>query len=273
MTRTLAWLLAAGMSFGGGITSEEARSQAKQDDAIVRLTRVTEIDGVPVDMAGLLDEDGRERVETISNLSPSPVFDRAQVEDTVTRILSDPRYVRDRTTWLQDLLAPVNRSLARIIAYVTDRLYELWTWLVDFLANSPWRWPVIVVGLIAGTVGVWLLTRRRARDIERRAAIERILDLGLDPAELEALASEAAAAGEFAEAIRLRFVAGLLRLDTEGRLRFAPGIPNGVYSHHLASPAFDRLAHQFDEAIYGKVVVSDADHRECLRLWVELVKT
>lgn len=271
MTLVLAWLLTVGVLLGGGITSEEARRRAAEENPVARLSPVTAVDDVPVDMTGLLAEDGARRVEVIADLSPSPIFERSEVEETVTRILSDPRYPDHRTTWLQDLLAPLNRLLARIMAYVMDGLYRLLIRVVEFLAESPWRWPVMVLGTAAAGVGVWLLSRRRARDIERQVAIERILGLGLDPAELESLATHAAIGGDFAEAIRLRFVAGLLRLDTDGRIRFSPGTPNGVFSQHLGSPTFDRLAHQFDAAVYGRVPTGETDHSECLRLWGELL--
>jgi hypothetical protein len=115
------------------------------------------------------------------------------------------------------------------------------------------------------------LGKRRSREVEGRAVIERMLARGTDPDELEHLADLAAARGDHAEAVRLLFVSGLLRLDHEGRISFNPGTPTSDYSLALASPAFDRLSGQFDLVVYGRRATSSDDLHTSRQDWQQLL--
>jgi hypothetical protein len=72
-------------------------------------------------------------------------------------------------------------------------------------------------------------------------------------------------------AIRLLFLSGLLRLDHDGRISFNPGTATSDYSLALASPAFDRLAGQFDLAVYGRRAVASGDLAASRRDWGEVL--
>jgi hypothetical protein len=69
--------------------------------------------------------------------------------------------------------------------------------------------------------------------------------------ELERDAAAAEAQGRNAEAVRLRFRAGLMRLAESEVIEAAPTMLNGELSRALRSEHFDRLARSFEEIAYG----------------------
>lgn len=197
--------------------------------------------------------------------------DAAEVAAQIRKVLSDPKYPVDQRNWLERLLEPIDLWFRRLLAWVFDLAERFLSWLLSLFERSPLRWTAVVIFLIAVGVAATLLARRRSREIERQSTIERILALGLDPAELEALAAAAHSAGDFAEEIRLRFVAGLLRLDAAGMIDFAPGLANGSISQRLADPTFDQLSAQFDAVVYGKIPVDDSDAARATDWWNTLL--
>lgn len=200
-----------------------------------------------------------------------PLVDATEVTEQARRILSDPRYAQDSPTLLERILGPAYHWLEWLIAFVREMVTRVLDWLSRILTADA----ITVVGpilmVVVAAAGAWILARRRARDIERRATIERILELGVDPSELEARALEADKTGDHAEAIRLRFVAGLLRLDTRGQIEFYPGLSNGTISDRLGDPTFDRLAAQFDQVIYGRKPAGQQDSMQAASDWLTLL--
>lgn len=199
-----------------------------------------------------------------------PVVDSSAVLDTIRDILSDPRYAQDRRSWIERLLGPLYTWLERMVAFVAEMasraLQQVLSWLT--LDTFTWLGPLMV--LVAAVIGGLVLGRRRAREIERRATIERILELGADPGELEALADEALETDP-GESIRLRFVAGLLRLDAAGRIDFYPGLANSVISDALSEPLFDELATEFDRVVYGRRPATATDATRARADWRTLL--
>jgi hypothetical protein len=205
----------------------------------------------------------------IDRLEGEPV-DVADVLDRIERILSNPIYAEEHETFLQRILGPVYTWLERMIAWAFDTVTEVVLWVLQIIGTDVFGivGPIILVLIMA--LGIALLARRRAREIERRATIERILELGTDPSELEARAGDADEHGDHAEAIRLRFVAGLLRLDQSGMIDFYPGLSNGAISAQLGDPTFDRLAAQFDRVVYGRRAAGPQDSQQAAADWAAL---
>lgn len=200
-----------------------------------------------------------------------PPVDAMEVTEQARRILSDPRYAQDSPTFLERILGPVYDWLEWLIAFGREMVTRALDWLSRVLNADAITviGPILIV--IVAAAGAWILARRRARDIERRATIERILELGDDPSELEARALEADQAGDHAEAIRLRFVAGLLRLDAGGQIEFYPGLSNGTISARLDDPTFDRLAAQFDQVVYGRKSAGQQDSIQAASDWLTML--
>ena len=172
--------------------------------------------------------------------------DPARARDAARQILSEepftprslPRPFAGVLRWLGDVFVePVRRFLARL----GDLLPEPF---------SP-PWVVLAAAVVAAAAVVtWRLVGERGRErprLGRRAGPD---DLA-DPAELEARADAAERRGDLAGALRLRFRAGLLRLDRIGALELRPGLTNRGVARRLRSARFDGLAVDFDEVVYG----------------------
>ena len=88
-----------------------------------------------------------------------------------------------------------------------------------------------------------------------------------DPRDLEREAERAAAAGEWETAVRLRFRAGLLRLDARDVIEYRPSLTTGEVRRAIFSPAFDRVGDDFDEIAYGGRPAGEADERASREGW------
>ncbi len=270
-----AGVLAVGASAARPVAGPEATRLAEEAQrnpaAVDDLLAITAIDDVPVDMESLLSVDRRERIEAIAQLHPGEAIDVEDVRRRATNILADPRYPTDRESWLERLLDPVLIWAERALAWVLDRFQALIGWLIEVFESGTGRWIALPLLFLATAIGTWYLGRRRALEVERRAVIERILELGVDPSELMGMADNAEREGDHSEAIRLRFVAGLLYLDAEGVIEFAPGLSNGEISTRVGSPDFETLAAQFDATVYGRIPAGPDESSMSSRLWARVI--
>jgi len=136
--------------------------------------------------------------------------------------------------------------------------------------------PVVVwvlLGLLL-IVAIALTARRYARrGLERErggggaggaAARERAADL-----EREALRAEQD--GRYADAVRIRFRAGLATLAERGAISPPRSIPTGELARTLRSEDFDALARRFDEIAYGAATAAEQDAEEARRRWTTVV--
>lgn len=240
---------------------------AGDSEALAELRSVESIDGFPVSLSLILDgEDLEERLVAIVELGRTPTVDQARVDRTIESILSEPAFPEASKSLLQRVLGPAYLYYARARAWISDVWSRVILWALAVLASileffsTPWTaiGGLMVIGAVTA-VAAYHLGRKRAREIEREATIRRILELGNDPADLESLALGSASAGNFAEAIRMWFVAGLLRLDADGAITFSPGIPNGVFAEALQSAPFDRLVEGFNQVVYGRRDAAESD--------------
>ena len=112
------------------------------------------------------------------------------------------------------------RPLKGFFEWLAD-LLPSFDWLDDLIPGPPgvvWLGLAALIGGIAWVLGRRVLTRR----IDTSEAAQAAVAARDDPRTLERLAAEAEAAGEFEKALRLRFRAGLLRLDAARRDRVPP---------------------------------------------------
>ncbi len=249
------------------ISSAELRSLAARADgdaaALDALRAVRSVDGQPVDMAtalgGATGPDLSARLRTLaaggvgSPSAPpgqgqsgghrtSPAKDRRAAGEILDRDRYQPRRVprpfRGALRWLGDRLEPVFGPVGGFLASVVDEPLG-----------------AVAVGLLvaaAAAAAAWLAIGRRTRTAVIRREHAAGGAPGEDPAELERRADEAEAAGRLEDALRLRFRAGLLRLDGAGVLRYRPEATSGELASTLGSPSFTGLAATFDEVVYGE---------------------
>jgi hypothetical protein len=93
-----------------------------------------------------------------------------------------------------------------------------------------------------------------------------------DPRSLDRRADAAEAAGDLEAALRLRFRAGLLRLDAHGAIVFRPSISTHEVRRKLGSDDFDALAAAFDDIVYGGREASADDVDAARERWPRVVE-
>lgn len=135
--------------------------------------------------------------------------------------------------WLEPVFDPIERFIA---AVTRNRLAAT---------------TFVAVILVLAFMGIVQLVRRRGRAVLAERERSRGRQQRLDADALDHQAVEAEAAGDFERAVRLRFVAGLVRLDRAGVLRYQPALTSGQLTQVLESSTFDELATSFDEIVYG----------------------
>jgi hypothetical protein len=91
--------------------------------------------------------------------------------------------------------------------------------------------------------------------------------------DLEREADAAERAGLHANAVRLRFRAGLMRLAESERVQGAPSMLNAELSSALCSPRFDALARSFEEIAYGGRAAIEQDAQDARGEWDRLLSS
>jgi hypothetical protein len=131
---------------------------------------------------------------------------------------------------------------------------------------------VAVVAAVAGVVASAVGARRRRRAAERVAGPGDVPGAAHQgPAELERRAGEAERAGDLDGAVRLRFAAGLLRLDRAGAIALRPSLTSGEVGRTLRSPRYDGLATTHDAIAYGGRHAADDDAATARETWPVVV--
>jgi Domain of unknown function (DUF4129) len=193
------------------------------------------------------------------------VIDPAQARRTAHEILSEPRFqVRRRhhgSNWLQRSLGWVGDRIlgalrwlhvTQALDWIGDRIAGAFDWLARHLPGGSYTAWAVVALLVVGVAAILarVLARRAVGDPGRRtgaaAALER-----LDPARLERRADEAEQAGDYALAIRLRYLAGLLRLDRAEVIDFRESLTAGAVARRVRSRDFTAVARGFEAVAYG----------------------
>jgi len=183
---------------------------------------------------------------------------RAEAE----RILSQPEY-RVETTTSERFTTLIRDLWLRFLAFLES--------LAGLVGGPFVLGSILILFVVVGAVLIARnLGKRRAREMEERIRREHALARGEDPDALEDAADMAAEVGELAEAVRLRFRAGLLRLDELGLIHYRPGLTSNEITDLLRSPLFDTLARRFDEIVYGHQPATAIDYENAKRGWRDL---
>ena len=165
----------------------------------------------------------------------------------------------------------IPRPFAGIVRWLGERLQPVADFVEDLSVRVPGGPPVFVaiLVLLAATLLARGSIRRRAAAAARAArARSPARD---DPDDLERDADRAAAAGEWETAVRLRFRAGLLRLDARDAIEYRPSLTTGEVRRAIFSPAFDRVGSDFDEIAYGGRPAKEADAEASREGWARVL--
>lgn len=274
----LALLVAASASLAGagaataqGVTATEVRELAARaatdPRALAQLRAVREIDGRPVDMArALAGADGPALAARLQALvggpapAPAPVA-AAEARRAATEVLEGRRF---QPTRVPRPFAGVLDTLGRWLEPVGEPLVRLWGRVSESMGGRL----ALVMGVFAAAALISLrLVGRRSPGARHRARSFGAEGESLDPDQLEREAEVAAGAGDLDHAVRLRFVAGVLRLDRAGVITYRASLTTGQLRARLASGSFAELAAAFDEIAYGGRPACEADVRASTEVW------
>jgi hypothetical protein len=268
---------AAGASEASRAELASLADQARSDPAALeRLRQVDRVDDRAYDveaaLAGARGDELDARLEQIASIPPA---DGAGPDAGTTRaeaeeILADSRYEG------ADLPRPFKGVLDRIGEAVEPIRDWFETAFEDLADATPggnvtlWAITAALLLLVLFTLGSRSLRSRAEAGAEARAAAahpERET-----PASLERAADRAEREGDLETALRLRFRAGLLRLDAREAIVFRPSISTREVSRALNSPEFDQLAALFDGVVYGGREPSPEDVAASRRNWETVLK-
>ena len=163
-----------------------------------------------------------------------------------------PRPFAGVLRWLGGLLEPVGRAL--------DPVWRFFQTLPGLVGLS-----LLLVGGAAAVA--WLVGSRRGAGVARSARVSRAHEVPDDPVGLERAADDAERAGDFAAAVRLRFRAGLVRLDAAGAIKLGPSSTSGQVARRLRLGDFDDLARDFALVAYGDRPAGTAVVRAARERW------
>ncbi|MGH2750502.1 MAG: DUF4129 domain-containing protein [Actinomycetota bacterium] len=257
-------LEAGGQEVTRGRFAELAEEAIDDSRAREQLADVTSVDGVSVDTRALLDgkrDEVRARLETVTaELDGGPEGSSGRLRDEASEILAQPRFEQEDVLPrpLRGVLEWLGGVLQTVFGPIVSAVAELVAALVDFTpggAVTLWALAAVIV-LVAFAVVVERAARRRAGvDVERRARVASTLR----PADLEREADEAERREDLERALRLRFLAGLLRLEDKRVITAARCATSAEVARRLKSPDFDEVARLFDEVVYGRRPAGPAD--------------
>lgn len=190
--------------------------------------------------------------------APAPTPDQARrdaieiLNGNAFRPKSEPRPLRGVLSWIGDAFAWIGNKLSPL-----GRPF-VWVWQHTFgLLSGLFAWVVIIAVIVAVVVFIARHFQQRAvaRDLLHPAPFDPFRE-GDDTRTIEQLESEAAAAerdGDYALAVRLRFRAGLLRLERDAdAIVLRPGLTTREVRSTLVSTRFDDLANTFEMITYGE---------------------
>ena len=251
---------------------ELARRAVEEPAARNELRSVTSVDGRSFDgeqLVGGPPESVTARLRALAR-EPSGQVDADDARTDAQQVLSQrkfrppdvPRPLRGILTWIGDnLIRPVGDRIASLFDGVAARIPggRVATW--------------VLLGLLFAIL-VWVVARRwsRSQVAQARERTRIALESSVDAAELEREADLAEQGGELEAAMRLRFRAGLLKLDELEVIEFRPSMTSYEVARLLRSPDFDALARSFDEIVYGRRAATRDDMQTSRRAWERILE-
>lgn len=263
-------------SVSGAEAADLARRAVDDDAALAELREIREVDERAVDLASATASLGADRGVRLRALaeeldaggtvgSVDVSGGTAEARRSAERVLDDdkfherelPQPFRGPLEWLADRFRPVGRFFDRLLSPILD------------LPGGAAIVAALVIGV--GAAGTAALIGRRSRALVARSSAQRLVDPTADPADLDRRADAAAADGDLEGSVRLRYLAGLLRLARADRLVLRPDTTPSGAALQVALPVMDRLTVDFEEIVYGERVPTEADVAASRSGWAEVL--
>lgn len=252
-----------------------AAQAAGHPAALAQLRSITRVGTTTVDLRAALDLSGPALRARLALLAASPAGRAGTVSGAGARsaaraILAERRFRGSSVPRpLHRPLGWLGRQLRRAGAAVSSAVHGASFGLPGGSA-LVWTLLALAVGALSALLARNLGRRRGLRFVEhatREARAGRV-----DARALERRAEQEEAQGDYAEALRLRFQAGLIRLDDAGAIPAGASLTNGQIEQLLASGSFSRVAEDFDEVVYGDRLASPADLERARRAWPTILE-
>jgi hypothetical protein len=164
----------------------------------------------------------------------------------------------------------VPRPFEGPLDWLGDRLRPVIDWVDSLGTDAPGGpaalWTALAVLVVLASTWVVRRSIRHATATPGGGAQGRTAT-GESPRALEREADAAERAHEWERAVRLRFRAGLLRLDARSVVAYRPSLTTGEVAAALGSPEFARVGERFDAIVYGGCEATAADAGAVRQAW------
>jgi hypothetical protein len=170
---------------------------------------------------------------------------------------------------LHDVLREIGRLLESPLNGVNELVDKLGS---SIPGGSGVVWGALALGVMLASAAVSVRGTRRALHESALGGAGTAEHASLSASELERRATAAERAGRYAEGVRYRFRAGLLRLAERDIVSDAPLAVNREVVRALGLPAFEQLAARFDEITYGGSAASQEDVQLSRDVWTRVLE-
>lgn len=236
---------------------ELARRAHTDPGALLQLRDVRDVDGRGVDFEAALGEaEGADLDRRLDVIAADTANGGVPIAAPAARTEAE-RILKGRRFHPAEPPRPLRGAIHRVGKWLEPVLRPLGRWLAPVWRFLVWVYhtplALVAIGLAVIALAAVVAARMGAR--RSRSAVGAAGHAGrlgrIDPKELERQADEAEAAGRYDHAFRLRFVAGVLRLDRAGVVEYRPSLTTGELVRVVPSPTFGPLAEAFDAIAYG----------------------
>lgn len=196
--------------------------------------------------------------------------DDERVRARVEEILARPEFAELAETDQSTIARMIERWLRQLKEYFKTQP-EPDSAQPDFAFGSPDPWVVLAIGVTLFLLGaIYVVRARRAQALtpsDPEGPMLLRIDPSARPARLLDDADSLAARGDFAAALRALYVATIVSLDRQGRIRFEPATTNWQYQRALprgeVRRSFAELTRVFDRKHYGREPTSADEFAFC----------